>query len=301
MFLLALGNPFNAGRDGRASASWGILANVARRIDPGLIEPFKKQLRNYPTLLQLDAKLNLGMSGGAVVNLKGELVGLTTNAANAGGFDTQAGYALPMDILARRAIESLRNGQEVEYGFLGVELPSDNSNRIANVQPGTPAGEGGLIADDAVLAIGGLPVVDSDTLVMAVNAFKPGTPIKLRILRNEQEIERTVVLSKLRVHGEVIATNRPVSWRGLRVDFVSTLNNAALGNALLDAMAKGGVVIAEVQPGSTAEDAGLKPGQVIVKVEDEIIRNPADFTKAIATKNGPVTVTIEGDRTFTIK
>src|SRR3954454_20853225 len=109
--------------------------------------PNQKQLRHYPTMLQLDAKLNLGMSGGAVVNLKGELIGLTTNAANAGGFDAQAGYALPIDALARRAIEALRQGKEVEYGFLGVALPG-TTNRIGEVHPGTPAGEGGMMFND---------------------------------------------------------------------------------------------------------------------------------------------------------
>ncbi|MBV8382683.1 MAG: trypsin-like peptidase domain-containing protein, partial [Planctomycetaceae bacterium] len=120
-FLLALGNPFNAaGRDGRPTASWGILANVARRLEVSANERRQKglQLSNYPTLLQLDAKLNLGMSGGAVINILGELVGLTTTSANAAGFDALAGYAIPMDAMGRRAVESLRQGKEVEYGLL---------------------------------------------------------------------------------------------------------------------------------------------------------------------------------------
>ncbi len=137
------------------------------------------------------------MSGGAVVNLRGELVGLTTDAANAGGFDAQAGYAMPIDTLTKRAIDALRQGREVEYGFLGIGLSRDLSNRIASVTPGTPAGEGGLLIDDAILAIGDLPVIDSDSLVLAVNAFTPGSPIKLRIRREGKEIDKTVVLSKL--------------------------------------------------------------------------------------------------------
>ena len=62
------------------------------------------------------------MSGGAVINLKGELVGLTTASANAAGFDAQAGYAIPMDALGRRLVETLRQGKEFEYGFLGIRL-----------------------------------------------------------------------------------------------------------------------------------------------------------------------------------
>ncbi|WP_435005676.1 trypsin-like peptidase domain-containing protein [Tundrisphaera lichenicola] len=301
-FLLSLGNPFNAGRDGQASASWGILSNISRRLDlpTAQLEPYKKQLRNYPTLLQLDAKLNLGMSGGAVVDLKGELVGLTTNAANAGGFDAQAGYALPIDTLSRRAIEALRQGKEVEYGFLGVRLPPDNTNKIREVEPGTPAGEGGLQLGDEIVSIGGINVVDSDTLVMAVNAFSPGAPIKLRIIREGQALEKTVVLSKLRVYGEVIATNRPMDWRGIRVDFVSTDPRAVNGQDLLEAMAMGGVVIAEVQPGSPGEAAGLKAGQIIVKVGEKAVKNPEDFAKAVTDSKGPVEVTTEGNRVITV-
>src|SRR4029077_2784234 len=92
-FLIALGNPFNAARDGSPSASWGILSNLARRLDPDAAQlngTRKSRLTNYPTLLQLDAKLNLGMSGGAVINLKGELVGITTMAASPGGFEAIA-------------------------------------------------------------------------------------------------------------------------------------------------------------------------------------------------------------------
>jgi serine protease Do len=303
MFLLALGNPFNAGRDGRASASWGILANLARRLDSAhlLQEPNKRQLRHYPTLLQLDAKLNLGMSGGAVVNLKGELVGLTTNAANAGGFDAQAGYALPIDNLARRAIEALRQGKEVEYGFLGIVLSEQGTNQIRDVQAGTPAGEGGLMIGDEVVSIGGLPVVDADSLVMAVNAFSPGLPIMVRVRRDEVDLEKTVVLSKLRIQGEVIATNRPPPWRGLRVDFVSTDPKIVLGMDLLRAMALGGVLVTEVQPGSAADDAGLKVGQIIVSVDGTRIKNPVGFAKAVEGLSGSVRLTTEGDRTVTIR
>lgn len=97
-FLIALGNSYNAGRDGKASASWGILSNTARKVHA---PPDEQQtrvrgqfFRYQPTLLQLDSKLNLGMSGGAVVNMKGELVGLTTADASPVAYDVQAGYAI---------------------------------------------------------------------------------------------------------------------------------------------------------------------------------------------------------------
>ena len=301
-FLLALGNPFNSSRDGRASASWGILANNARRLDSTLFEgdPSRKQLRHYPTLLQLDAKLNLGMSGGAVVNLRGDLVGITTDASNAGGFDAQAGYAIPLDALALRAINALRQGREVEYGFLGIGLP-DGTNKIGQVRQGTPAGEAGLVMGDRILSIGGIPVGDADSLVLAVNAFSPGSPIKLQILHEEKEAERTVTLSKLPIIGEVIATVRAETWRGLRVDFVSADQKNNRGTALLDAMARGGVLVTDVQPGSAADDAEIKPGQVITAVEGQSIRTPAEFRQVVGDRSGPVSVLIDGTQTLVIK
>src|SRR5579864_856652 len=233
-FLVALGNPFSTARDGTASASWGILSNTARRLDPAPEEQFgRQQLRHYPTLLQIDAKLNLGMSGGAVVNLKGELVGLTTAAASAGGFDAQAGYAIPIDPMIKRVIESLKQGKEAEYGFLGIKLDGHGTNRVGDSQPGTPAGEGGVLSGDAIVEVGGIPVTDSDSLLLAINAMPIGEPIKLKLIRQNEILEKTVVLAKYPVHGTVIATNRPAPWRGLRVDYTSTLQNTTFGADLL--------------------------------------------------------------------
>ena len=148
-FLIALGNHFNAARDdGSASASWGILSNVARRIDidnetsGGFGVPRSLPLRNYPTLLQLDAKLNLGMSGGAVINMKSELVGITTTAASPAGYDALAGYAIPLDRMGRRIVETLRQGKEVEYGLLGIKTSNPQSTRITETTPNSPASRG---------------------------------------------------------------------------------------------------------------------------------------------------------------
>ncbi len=302
-FLVALGNPFNAARDGRASASWGILSNVARRLDPSSDDLNRQglQLRNYPTLFQLDAKLNLGMSGGAVVNMKGELVALTTAAANAAGFDAQAGYAIPMDALGRNVVEALKQGKEYEYGLLGIILDRQNgTSKVMSANPGTPAALGGVQVGDEILDVGGLPVVDSDSLVVAINSIPAGEPVKLKIRRNDQpaEIERTVQLAKLKLHGRVIATSRPAPWRGLRVDYTSTIAGTALDNNVFDAMAREGVVVTEVETGSEAEKAGLKTGQLISRVNALPVRNPRDFAKTSSGLKGPVTLkTDQGDVT----
>ncbi|APW64055.1 trypsin-like peptidase domain-containing protein [Paludisphaera borealis] len=293
-FLVVLGNPFNAARDGKASASWGILSNVSRRIDQDIDDvSFTRraplQLPNYPTLLQLDAKLNLGMSGGAVVNMKGELVGLTTMASSPAGFDAMAGYAIPMDRMGRRAVETLKKGKEIEYGLLGVRPHLQSTNRVETVAPNSPAALGDLQRNDEIIGVNGTPVFDFDSLILAIGAYSVGDSIRLLVRRDGQEIEKPIVLAKFPVDGEVIATTQPPAWRGLRVDYLSTLNARPAGIDLVDAL-PAGVVVREIEPDSPAARAGLKKWQIIRQVGDQPVVDPAQFAKAVADLNGPVTL-----------
>ena len=115
------------------------------------------------------------MSGGAVVNMKGELVGLTTMASSPAGFDAMAGYAIPMDALGRRAVETLKQGKEIEYGFLGIQARTcDRTNRVEEVSPNSPADQGQLQADDEIVAVDDMPVVDFDSLILAINSLPAG-------------------------------------------------------------------------------------------------------------------------------
>jgi len=299
-FLIALGNPFNAALVGTPSASWGILSNLSRKLDwdsddfnspmPDLSLPRKTLgLVNYPTLLQLDAKLNLGMSGGAVINLKGELVGVTTMAASPAGFDAMAGYAIPMDKLYRRAVETLSQGREMEYGLLGIRADHNFTNRVFEVTPNSPAALGQLQINDEIIAVNGTPVVDFDSLILAVNAYPAGESVVLKVRRGDETLERTIVLAKFPIEGEIIATNRPVAWRGLRVEYTTTIALRRFGPDFLDPTTPG-VVVADVEGGSPAAEAGLKKGQLIRKAGGKAVRSPSGFAQAVSTLSGPVTL-----------
>jgi S1-C subfamily serine protease len=289
-FLIVLGNPFNAARDGKPSASWGILSNRSRRLilrDEENLKVRDDILLGYPTLLQLDAKLNLGMSGGAVINFKGELVGLTTMASSPAGFDSQAGYALPMDTMGRRAVELLKQGREVEYGVLGVVARNGTTNIVANVGPGTPADRAGLLVDDEVVGVDDAAVTDFDTLVLAINARNPGDPIKLKIRRRGELLQKTLELGKLGVDGEVIATSASESWRGLRVNY-KTSSRFIQPDFERPIMPRPGVVITSVEEGSPASTAGLKVGQIIHSAAGKNVTKPSQFVEAVAGQDGPV-------------
>jgi len=292
-FLLALGNTFDAAReDGRVSAALGILSNVDRKLMTPPDDFAQPQLRHLPTLLQLDSKLNLGMSGGAVVNLKGELVGITTAAGNPASFDPQAGYAIPLDGLGLRAVEALREGREVEYGFLGIRLDQETrTTRIEGVTDGTPAALGGLLTNDLILEVGGRAVSNADQLVLAINRMPVGEEVPLKIERNGDRLLKTVVLSKLRIQADwpVIVTTKPPSWRGARFDFTSAVFAPNDLNVLSE-MSRGTVSVSEVEPGSPAFQAGLRAGQVIIAIDGQPVTTPKQALQRLNERNGPVTL-----------
>ena len=130
------------------------------------------------------------------------------------GIRRQAGYAIPMDKLGRRAVETLKEGKEVEYGLLGIQADPNFTNRVCEVQPNSPAALGQLQVNDEIIAVNGMPVADFDSLILAVNAYPAGETVRLKIRRGDEMIERTIVLAKFPVEGEVIATNRPNALAG---------------------------------------------------------------------------------------
>jgi serine protease Do len=213
---------------------------------------------------------------------------LTTMAASPAGFDAMAGYAIPMDKLGRRNVETLKEGKEIEYGLLGIKADNGYTNHVGEVQPNSPAFLGELQMGDEIIAVNDVRVYDFDTLVLAVNAYSAGDTVRLKIRRGEETIERSIVLAKVAVDGEIIATNRPKPWRGLRVDYTSALNSLTFGPMLDSALT--GVVVAEVEEGSRAAASGLKKGQVIRKVGDQNVRSPRDFAQAVTSLDGPVTL-----------
>jgi serine protease Do len=291
-FLMVLGNPFNAARDGKPSAGSGILSNFARRLNFRDEETGRVRddlLLSFPTLLQLDAKLNLGMSGGAVINLKGELVGLTTMAASTMGFDSQAGYALPMDKMGRRAVELLEQGLEVEYGLLGIEPDSPMTNVIRHTQPGKPAELAGLLVRDEIIAVDDRPVRDFDSLILAINGQRPGDVVRLKVRRNGEVLDKELELAKYPVRGEIIATNLPKPWRGLRVAYET---NSSMFRGEVDPlkMLIPGVTVTSVEDGSPAAVAGIKKGHLIRKVGSAATPTPRKFADAVAGLEGAVTL-----------
>ena len=226
--VIALGNPYSIARDGQVSASWGIVSNLARKAPPVPSESDstgKPTLHHFGTLIQTDAKLNLGTSGGALINLQGEMVGLTVSWSAAAGFESAAGYAIPIDATFRRVLETLKQGREVEYGFLGVPpvnlqpqeiLGGRHGIRVSQAVPGTPAVKAGVKVGDVITAVNDEPIYDADGFVLTVGREPVESSVKLSVLRGDRPRVIEAKLSKYPVRGKKIITQAEPLWRGLR-------------------------------------------------------------------------------------
>jgi S1-C subfamily serine protease len=293
-FVILLANPFAAGfRDGSPSASWGIISNLHRRASgvTSELEKLKPTLHHYGTLVQTDVRVALGCSGGALLNLDGELIGLTTAQAALAGSEAPGGYAVPLDSQIKKIIDVLLRGEEVEYGFLGVQFsptarPGEGV-KLLGVADGSPAKLAGLRGEDVITAINDAPVHDVDDLYLQIGIGLAGGTARLEVLTPGGRARTcTVTLAKSYTPGKSVASSRPPARGGLRVDYASILSQK-VGLQRIPP----GVAIREVVAGSPADKERLQPDYVVTAVDDHPVTTPAEFYQAMKQADGPVKLT----------
>jgi serine protease Do len=315
-FVIALGNPYAIARDGSPSASWGIVSNFHRYPIP-IFKNFlnqelgkKETIHHFGTLLQVDTHLDLGTSGGALLDLDGKLIGVTTSLAALEGYEKSAGYAIPIDPDTRRIINSLASGLEAEYGFLGITpstVDRNDANRLvasnvqlkepAYVQAGgvkqhSPAQQAGLLPSDLILSIDGKILRNELDLMREVGKAGAGSEAKLQILRgkNPRELTLTVKLGKWPVaddEGIVQTRYRHPLWRGLRVDYPTARAKYTFSPFTYPPA----VVVTHVAPESPAQKAGLTEGAFIQLINDQPVQTPDAFYQEVQrASTSPVTL-----------
>lgn len=300
-FVVALGNPYAIARDGEVSASLGIVSNLRRKAPPFPRQETRETLHQLGTLVQIDARLPRGASGGALINLDGQLVGLTVSLTALGEEESEGGFAIPVDATFKRAIDKLKQGQVDDYGYLGVlpaTLPLADRREgrrgviVNNVMPGTPAAIAGLRRLDVISAVDGEPIGDPDDLVRLVSSRTAGAEIQLQVERPDgnrtSQLEKTVELSKKRVAGPlpVIAERSGESWRGATVEYVTAMPDYPFHSYKVDA--RGCVGLLSVEEDSPVWNAGFRPREYVSHVDGKRVTTPAEFLSEAAGKSGVV-------------
>jgi len=268
-FVVAIGNPFGIGQ----TVTAGIISALGRA---GLDND------RYEDFIQTDAAINVGNSGGALVDMEGRLVGI--NAAiisgNGGGSDG-IGFAVPSNMVAA-VLEHLERDGEVRRGMLGVQI-SDNSPRLARtldlassegalvtrVLPGSAAETAGIRIYDVIAAIDGKPVNSGRDLRNLVGLIRQGAAVQLDVLRGTTELSLTAFIG---------STDGLASAPEQSGNVPNLFAGASLATAT-DADAPAGVEVLDVDPGSRAGRAGLQAGDVIIEINRQPILTLQEFNR----------------------
>lgn len=309
-FVIALGNPHAIARDGRASASWGIVSNLGRVAPTDKAgEENKETLHHYGTLIQTDAKLNLGTSGGALVNLKGEVVGITTALAATSGYEQSAGFAIATDELFLRVIETLKAGKLPEYGFLGIQ-PEDlkradkvrglSGARVSVVIPGLPGELAGLQADDVIFQIDQKPIADRNDLFLQLSKATAGREVLIYVQRTRpgrntpDVLQLPAMLSKkpMATRRPGYAVNSAQPWRGLLVEYATAIQSEVTRSGLGGSRNSYKLAVLTVEPDTPAWKAGLRTGHGILAVEGTKVETPDEFYRLVGELSGVVEVRV---------
>jgi len=309
MIVLVLGNPYAIARDGEVSAGWGILANTGRKATPRTRSleagTQKETLYHSGGLLQLDARLNLGTSGGTVLNLKGEMIGLVTAQRPLDGADQSAGYAIPADKVFRRTVEHLKAGRKIQVGFLGVSVrPLDiklrqqgyRGVRIDQVLAGSGADRSGMRIGDVITHVDDHPVQVRSDLFHYLGGLAPEASVRFDIRRGQssrsigEEIKIDAILSKRysELAGPAYSEVADPGWRGVWVDYATAMPPQLSGQTS-DPL--GCVAVVHVQLDSPAWKSGLRAGAYVSHVGKRRVENPLQFYRLVQGQAAEVTLT----------
>lgn len=291
--VLAIGNPLGIGQ----TVTAGIISAKGRRT--GLSYGSGKDA--FEDFLQTDAPINRGNSGGALVNLNGELIGINSQilAGDRSGGNIGIGFAIPSN-MAKSVMEQLLKDGRVRRGMLGINIQNltDDTAKalgledtsgvlVSNVRAGSAAEKAGLKRGDVIIAINGEKIEDSNTLRNKVAGTLPGTEIKLTVIRKGQQMELVATLDEYNLDTAAnepsvtdSATDSKRKARGRLGITVQTVTPQLAKQIGLDS--EGGVIVTAVDPTGPSAAAGIARGDVILEVNAQPVNSPDDVQYAIS-------------------
>ena len=277
-YTVAIGNPYGLGE----TVTSGIVSALGRS---GL------NVENYENFIQTDAAINRGNSGGALVNLRGELIGINTAILAPDGGNIGIGFAIPSNMVKNLTAQMIEYGQvkRGELGIMGTELNSElakaihvNAQRggfISQVLPNSSAEKAGIKPGDVIVSLNGKPLNSFAALRAEAGSLPVGTKLALGIIREGKPITITVELQQSRQDNVASAT------------IYAGIEGAELSN--LASNGQKGVQVDTVKAGSTAARIGLRKGDIILGVNQQPIANLGELRKVLDSKPAVLALNIK--------
>ncbi len=290
-FVVAIGNPFGLGQ----TVTSGIVSALGRS---GL------DIEGYEDFIQTDASINPGNSGGALVNLKGELIGINTAIIGPSGASVGIGFAVP-SVMAKAVLDQLVRFGEVRRGRLGASseditydlatalgLTSTEGAIISSIDPSSPAEKAGIKPRDVVTAFNGRTVRNSADLRNKIGMVPIGESIELGLLRDGRPLTAKAQIAK------------PLEVPSISEETVPQLAGASVANIKPGSPLHGkveGVLVTKVEANSPAWQHGIRPGDIIIGINRRKVRSVQEFLTALKTGENVIMLSLlRGDLRLTI-
>jgi serine protease Do len=280
--VLAFGNPYGY----RFTVTRGIISALNRP------NPDPSDRRKPGEFIQTDAAINPGNSGGALVDARGELIGINTFLISSSGSFSGMGFAIPSQIV-QPTVETLIRDGKVTHAFIGIQISDvtpDNAKFfemkkaegavITEVEPDAPGAKAGLRTGDVITELDGKPVTDAGQLQMTVGQKRPGDTIHLLVVRDSKSTSVPVTLEALggdkgtETAGGEHGKGR---WGLSLADLTPDVRNEVQAQPSVH-----GAVVEDVKPGSPADNAGLQRGDVIMEVNRHAVKSAAEVAQVLS-------------------
>jgi len=280
--VLAFGNPYGF----RFTVTRGIVSALNRP------NPDPSDRRKPGEFIQTDAAINPGNSGGALVDARGELIGINTFLISSNGSFSGMGFAIPTQIV-QPTVEALIRDGKISHGYIGIgisDVTPDNAHffqmnnatgtLVTQVDPNSPGGKAGLRTGDVIVKLNNQTVTDAGELQMEVGQKRPGDTIQLEVVRDGKNMTIPVALEAMgpSSNGGTASSEHGKGRWGISL---GDLNQAERDQMQIPSDVHGAVV-EDVQPGSPADNAGLQRGDVIAEVNRHSEQSAADVAHALA-------------------
>ncbi|MFH1491395.1 MAG: DegQ family serine endoprotease [Pseudomonadota bacterium] len=272
-WVVAIGNPFGLGN----TVTAGIVSAKYRQIGAG----------TYDNFIQTDASINPGNSGGPLLNMAGEVIGINTAIFSSGGGSVGIGFAIPVN-MAKDLLPQLKKGRVVR-GWLGVmiqdiskelkeklRLADEKGALVADVKGGGPADKAGIKRGDVIVSFDGKEIHESNDLPYLVASTPVGKTVRVMVLRKGRKTDIEVKIGELEEEEEAPEVEEPEAQLGLTVQEITPEIAGQFGLS-----EKSGLVVMGVESGSPAAEAGMSPGDIILEMDQEPLKDLSEFNKKI--------------------